>query len=444
VKKACVLWLLFVLASGTIQGAEPVNAVHALADRARPAREIFVAPAGNNLKGDGSQAAPFQTINRALQGIRAGDAVRLLPGAYTNGAYIVNLSGTAEAPIWLGGVPGQPRPIFSGPSSLVLLSRIRYFVLENIEVSGGKGNGINCDDGGEFANSNATRHVLFRNLFIHDTGSGGNQDGLKLSGVNDYAVIDCEFSGISVGGSGIDHVGCHRGVIARCVFTNGGNAIQCKGGSEDIEIRANRFLNPADRAINIGGSTGFKLFRPPLSTNAPNAEAKNILVIANLFRGSLTPVAYVGAINSLVAHNTIIDPDRWLLRILQETTSKDGYTFLHCGQNQFINNLIYFDGQRISVPVNIGSNTDAASFEFAHNLWYDYQRPARSRPTLPSVEQDGIYGLDPKFKDAARGDFSMRETSPAIGKGKPLRGVRADLLNRPYRENPAIGAVEWN
>ena len=78
------------------------------------------------------------------------------------------------------------------------------------------GNGINADDGGETANAEASRFLVFRRLRIHDVGEGGNQDGLKLSGINDYAVLDCKFARCGGGGSGsgIDQVGCHRGIVA--------------------------------------------------------------------------------------------------------------------------------------------------------------------------------------------------------------------------------------
>jgi hypothetical protein len=342
-----------------------------------------------------------------------------------------NLAGTSNAPIWIGGVPGQPRPVMSGGSTALQLSKIRFVVLENLEVAGATANGINCDDGGDYANSNATRHVVFRNLYIHDIGTGGNNDGLKLSGVNDYFVLDCEFTRMSAGGSGIDHVGCHRGLIARCAFTDAGsNAIQCKGGSDDIEIRWNRIINGGGRAINIGGSTGFEFFRPPLAILTPNVEAGNIRVIANLFRGSDAPIAFVGSVNSLVANNTIVEPARWVLRILQETVSRGGYTFLPCRSNQFINNLVYFNRSRISTPVNIGANTDAASFKFAHNLWYAFNQPGQSQPTLPSPEINGVCGLNPLFTDAAGGNYTVATNSPALGKGKRLPRVWADFSER--------------
>jgi hypothetical protein len=275
---------------------------------------------------------------------------------------------------------------------------------------------------------------------IHDIGTGRNQDGLKLSGVNDFFVLDCEFARVSPGGSGIDHVGCHRGLVARCVFTAGGNSVQCKGGSEEIEIRQSRFNNPEGRAVNIGGSTGFAYFRPPLLTNAANVEARNIRVIANRFHGAAAPINFVGATDSIAAHNTFIDPNRWIIRILQETTSKDGREFLPTGKNKFINNLIYYDTARITVPISIGANTDAASFQFANNLWYAHNQPARSRPAFPSPESAGVYGVDPKFQNT--NDSALAPGSPAIGHGKRLPDVRADFAAKCFGDPPSIGAVE--
>lgn len=435
--------LVWISLSATGQVTDSCDPIRTFAGGKQPLREIFVSPAGNNSTGNGTLANPYQTISRALQGVQPGDAIRLLPGNHVAGNSIGNFAGTAESPIWIGGVPGQPRPVISGGGTAIQLSKVRYVVLENLEVSGATANGINCDDGGDYANSNATHHVMFRNLYFHDIGTGGNNDGLKLSGVNDYFVLDCEFARMSAGGSGIDHVGCHRGLIARCAFTDAGsNSIQCKGGSEDLEIRWNRFTNGGARAINIGGSTGFEYFRPPLDPAGPNAESRNIRVIANLFRGSEAPVAFVGTVHSLVANNTIIEPTRWVLRILQETVSSGGYTFLSCGSNQFVNNLIYFDRSQISTFVNVGADTDAASFRFANNLWYAFNQPGQSQPSLPVAETNGVYGLAPLFVDAAAGDFAVATNSPAAAKGQRLPKVWADNLEHCYANPPSIGAFE--
>lgn len=421
----------------------PCKPVRTFADGKTPSREFFVSPSGNNSTGLGSRTSPFRTVGRAVQEAQPGDAVRLLPGVHAGGISVSELEGTEAAPIWIGGEPGQPTPVLSGGATGIQLSQVRFLVLENLEVADAASNGINCDDGGEYSNSNATHHVVFRNLIIRNIGNGGNQDGLKLSGVYDYWVLDCQFSRISAGGSGIDHVGCHRGLISGCTFSEmGSNSIQCKGGSESIEIRGNQFINGGARAINIGGSTGFEFFRPPLSATGQNQEARKIQVFANIFRGSETPVAFVGAVESVVANNTIVEPGRWIMRILQETTSGNGYLFQPCGSNQFVNNLVYFSRQRVGTDVNIGADTDSASFRFSNNLWYAIDQPSRSRPNLPSPEQSGVYGLNPLLRDVASNDFFPSTNSPALGKGTVVDVVIADFFNNCFAAPPTIGAIE--
>jgi hypothetical protein len=226
-----------------------------------PSREIHVAVDGSNQTGDGSAANPYATIPFAAARATPGTALRVHAGAYAGGNFVEDLHGTAKAPIWIGGAPGEDRPVIQGGTEGLHLIRPRYLIVHDLEIRSASGNGLNCDDGGEYANAEAARYVVFRGLSIHDIGGDGNQDGLKLSGLNDYFVLDSEFarSGGNDSGSGIDHVGCHRGVIARCTFREmSGNAVQCKGGSEDITIQWCRMIEAGQRAVNIGGSTGFE------------------------------------------------------------------------------------------------------------------------------------------------------------------------------------------
>jgi hypothetical protein len=323
------------------------------------------------------------------------------------------------------------------------LSRASYLVLHDLEISGQPDNGLNIDDGGDLDGS--AHHLVFENLFIHDIGSGGNQDCLKLSGVDDFHVLDSEFEGCS-GGSAIDHVGCHRGIVARNRFVDlGGNGVQSKGGSEDIEITQNEFLNAGERAVNMGGSTGFEFFRPPLSEGAANAEARDIRVIANVFRGGTSPIAFVGCIDCVAAANTIVDPERWVVRILQETTSTTEYEFLPSGSGRFFDNIIYFSTALLSTPVNVGPYTDPESFEFSHNLWYAHDSPGDSQPGgLPVAESDGLYGEDPGFANADADDFHIDDASPAAGAGVGDPLVIADADGRCYGSPPSVGAYEVN
>lgn len=421
--------------------AASCDPIATFADGLSPTREIFVSPQGDDADGNGTRAQPFRSVARAARGVRPGEAIRLLPGVHASGVYLEGLRGEAGAPIWLGGVAELEKPVIEGGNHAMHLSRVRYLIVEHLKISGAERNGINCDDGARYADTEATRHVVFRDLVFEDIGRGGNQDALKLSGVNDFFVLDSAFARTSAGGSGIDHVGCHRGLIARCTFTDmGSNGIQCKGGSADIEIRGNRFVNGGQRAINVGGSTGIQYFRPPLSKETPNAEARDIRVLANLFQGGDATVCFVGSVECVAVNNTMVRPERWILRILQETTSRDGYEFLACGRNRFANNVVYFAAGEIRTPVNVGGNTDPASFEFTHNLWYAFDHPDRSRPRLPSEETHGMAGRDPMFAGAARGDYSVLPNSPAIGRGQPWPELRADLRERCYGDPPTLGA----
>jgi hypothetical protein len=431
------------------RGAYLAPAVTTFEAGKQPTLEIHVATGGDDASGDGSPGAPYRTIDRAVEEAAPGAAVRIHAGIYAEVVYVDGLAGTAEAPIWIGGAPGEARPIIEGGGEGLHLSRVRYLIVHDLEVRQTEHNGINCDDGGEYADPEATRHVIFRDLYIHDVGGTGNQDCLKLSGVDDYYVLESEFArcGGGISGSGVDHVGCHGGLLVGNTFREmSGNAVQCKGGSEEIEIRANWIDGGGQRAVNMGGSTGFTYFRPPLSTTEPNAEARDIRVVANVIRGSVAPLAFVGCVDCLAAHNTIVDPENWLLRILQETTSTGEYTFLECQNNAVINNLFYFDRSALSAyaTINIGPNTQEETFTFANNLWYAHDDPAQSAPNLPVTETGGIVGQNPRLVHPAGENYRLQAGSPATGAGQALSGVVYDFDGRSYQTPPSIGAFEYH
>lgn len=416
-------------------------------DGRSPSSELHVATTGSDASGDGTANKPFASIRRAAEDAAPGVAIRIHAGTYAGEAFLDGLSGTEAAPIWLGGMPGEARPILDGGAQALHLVRARWLVVHDLEVRNQTANGINADDGGDRANAQASHSLIFRNLDIHDVGAGGNQDCLKLSGINAYFVLDSRFARCGGGSSGsaIDHVGCHDGLIARSEFNelSGGNAVQCKGGSRNIEIRWNRIRGGGERAVNLGGSTGFEFFRPPLSTSAPNAEATDIRVIANVIAGGVASLGFVGCVDCLAANNTLVDPERWVLRILQETITSGSNVFSPARNGRFVNNLVYFSRTGFSTTINIGPNTEPASFSFANNLWFAHDEPNRSTPTdRPVPEAGGIYARDPLLEDAANGDYAIRATSPAAAAGMALPELSGDILGRCWSNPPSIGAFE--
>jgi len=432
--------------SGGIDPGE-CGAIATFEDGASPSVELHVAPDGSDGGGCGSIDSPCATIEGAAAQAGPGTAIRVHAGTYAGGLHIGGLAGTADAPIWIGGAPGEDRPVFEGGDVAMQLSLVRYLVLHDLEVRNMVQNGINIDDGGATADPDATRYLVLRGLYIHDIGTGGNNDCLKLSGVNDYAVLDSEFSvcGGGSAGSGIDQVGCHQGIVARSHFHDmqaSGNAVQTKGGSEDVEVWGNVFDHAGERALNMGGSTGFEYFRPPLDPGSVNAEARNIRAVANVFIGSMSPVALVGCVDCLVAHNTIVDPEHWVLRVLQETTSTGEYQFAPSGDNRVVNNIVVFSRTLVGTVVNVGPDTAPETFEFANNLWFATDQPDASDPQLPAPEQDGVVGVDPGLADPAAGDVAIGPDSPAAGAGLPVEGTRGDHHGACWGDPPSIGALE--
>jgi len=301
----------------------------------------------------------FNRVSDAAAKVKPGDTIVIKSGVYPGGEVINGLKGRSDSWIIIQGeIPGKSS--FNGGSSAFHLSDPEFIVIEGLTFSGQTGNGLNIDDGGSY--DTPAGNIIIRNCIWENMAASGNNDELKMSGVDDFEITDCIFRNGSKGGSMIDMVGCHRGIITGNLFENGGsNSIQAKGGSKDIVIKRNRFNNGGERAINIGGSTGMQFFRPI----GISYEASDIKVWSNIFKGGTAAVAFVGAVNCEAMNNIIINPVKWVIRILQENTNQ---IMQPCSNNSFMNNNIVFGGEQ-STALNIGPNTKAETFTISNNIW---------------------------------------------------------------------------
>ncbi|MCC6816360.1 MAG: right-handed parallel beta-helix repeat-containing protein [Saprospiraceae bacterium] len=362
-----------------------------------------------------------------------GDTILIFPGNYPGGNFIENLRGTRNNRITLRGVD-KNSVIFNGGSQSFHFVEAEFLTIQNFTVSGQTGNGMNIDDAGTY--ETPAKHILIENINFKDMNASGNNDMLKLSGLDSFEIRNCTFSNGSAGGSGIDMVGCHYGEIRNNKFINqGSNSIQAKGGTHSLSIYANSFQNGGQRSLNLGGSTGQAFFRP---LNA-NYEAKDIIVHSNFFQGSDAPIAYVGSRNIVVTNNTFVNSTKWIFRILQE--SPDTSFYLSTANNTFSNNIIY--SNNLSPTVNIGPYTSPNSFNIFNNLWYNSANSSWRGPTLPVVETGAIYGLNPLFLNLQTGNINLSSNSPAIGKGKGPVNYN-DYYGRKFTNPPAIGASEYD
>jgi hypothetical protein len=371
------------------------------------------------------------TSPSSIQGnVVAGDTVLIHAGSYTGTFFITGLNGSAASPILIKAAPGET-VTFSGGTESFHFSDIAYVILEDLIIQGQTGNGMNIDDAGSFGTP--SHHLIIRNCIFRNINASGNNDLLKLSGVDDFEVRDCDFINGSAGGSGIDMVGCHRGLFQGLQFDQmGSNCIQIKGGSSDLTIRRNLFLNGGARALNIGGSTDLEFFRPQNAT----FEAARAEVYANVFEGAQTPFAFVGAVDCEVYNNTIFRPTRWALRILQETV--DPGRFEACGRNTVQNNIFVITTV-VTTEVNIGPDTAPNTFIFANNLWYKEGQSGWAGPVLPVVDPAQVVA-DPQVNAT---NYMIGSASPAYQKGKVVSPPVIDYYGKNFKSPPSIGAVEF-
>ena len=348
-------------------------------------------------------------LREALAHAREGTRIVVATGEY-EGFGAANIAGTPAQPVVVVGEDRLAPPVFRGG---IQLSDVAYIELAQLAIVGAPSNGLNLDDGGSY--ETPSHHVVVRDISVRDCGGTGNDDGIKLSGVDDFRLERCTVERWGRGGSGIDMVGCHRGVIDACMFRDreqgaASNGVQTKGGTRDVTIRGCRFEHAGERAVNLGGSTGLAYFRP----KPEGFEARDITVEGCTFIGSTAPIAFVGCDGARVRFNTFHRPRKWFLRILQETRDE---AFAPCRNGSFTDNLIAYRASEVATPVNVGPGTAPESFEFARNYWFCIDEPARPVPALPRPETGPVRGADPQFRDVAGGDLRLADTSPARAHG---------------------------
>jgi len=354
-------------------------------------------------------SAQFQA---ALRNAKPGDHILLGEGPYSGPFYWVGVKGTAEKPIRISGPSAQKPAIMSNDKGYILqMPNAAYIEMENIHITHATGHGLMFDDG--FKKDWSCHHITLRHLRIDDIGPKTTTCSIKLAGMSDFVITDCSFRNFGNSGCAIDAVVCKNGTVERCTFEHGATgavAVQFKGGSENMTVRNCVFDDPSPGAISIGGSTGLAFFHPELY----GFEARRVTVENNVFIGCDAPICFANTDGADVRFNTFYLPRMWAFRILQETDRPD---FTPSRNGRIENNIIVFNSKWYEGGINVGVHTAPQTFKFTGNAWYCVDNPAKSKPTLPTVESDGIIGHDPMFTDPIVKDFSLRSGSPARGKG---------------------------
>jgi hypothetical protein len=338
-----------------------------------------------------SNTSQFST---ALAAANPGDQIILQPGVYNGGHYRANLQQVTIR----SANPASPA-IIDGGSNGIQLSDSAGVTIADLIFRNQVDNGLNIDDGGTFGTP--ATNLTLRNITVRDVVGAGNNDGIKLSGVDDFLIENVNVLNWGIGGSAVDMVGCHRGLIQNSNFThtnssNAGTTLQPKGGSKDITFRANRIDLPrgSGRAVQAGGSTGTQFFR--FVPGDSGYEANQIVAEGNVIIGGSSAFSWVNINGGVFHHNLVHRPGQWVARILNEN---QGLPIVDTQNGQLLDNRIVFNNtsSEFSTAVNVGDETLETTFTFARNEWLNLANPtpAGSTPSLPVAETNGIYGVTP-------------------------------------------------
>jgi hypothetical protein len=332
-------------------------------------------------------------FSSALAAAVPGDQILLQPGVYAGGHFRANLR-----QVTVRSANPQNPAIIDGGNNAIQLSDAQQVTIEHLVFRNQVGNGLNIDDGGSFATPSTD--ITLRNIVVRDIVTAGNNDGIKLSGVTGFLIDGVQVLNWGTGGSAVDMVGCHHGLIQNSLFahtntSNGGTTLQPKGGSKDITFRANRIELPPDagRAVQAGGSTGAAFFR--FIDGDSDYEADEIVAEGNVIVGGSSAFSWVNIDGGVFHHNVVHRPYRWVARILNEN---QGNPIVDPQNGQLHDNRIVFNdaGSEFSTAVNVGAETLPSTYSFARNRWLNLASPtpAGSTPALPTPEVSGVYGGD--------------------------------------------------
>jgi Right handed beta helix region len=333
-------------------------------------------------------------FSAALAAATPGDEILMQPGVYSGGHYRANLQ-----QVTIRSADPTNQAIIEGGSNGIQLSDASNVTIADVVFRNQIDNGLNIDDGGTF--NTPAQKITLRNITVRDIITAGNHDGIKLSGVNDFLIENVQVLNWGTGGSAVDMVGCHRGLIQNSNFVhtntaNGGTTLQPKGGCKDIVFRANRIDLPrgSGRAVQAGGSTGTPFFR--FVDGESGYEASEIVAEGNVILGGSSSFSWVNIDGGIFHHNVVNRPGQWVARILNEN---QGNPIVDTQNGQFHDNRVVFNdtASEFTTAVNVGPETLPGTFNFARNRWLNLANPtvSGSTPTLPVAETGGTYGVDP-------------------------------------------------
>ncbi|MHC4717119.1 MAG: right-handed parallel beta-helix repeat-containing protein, partial [Planctomycetota bacterium] len=323
-------------------------------------------------------------LRQTLAAADPGDRIYVAPGYYDQLLWVENVHGEPGKLIEVVALDPTNRPVFEAPRSAVFtFYQCSYVLVDGMIVQGA---GTATQDGNNIMFTYSD-HMILRNTLSRDIVHTGNSDGTKFNHSEDVLMYNCTISEWGEAGSGMDGMISNSDLFMRNTITfpslataASANGIMPKGAAYHHGMYKNLFIDGSSRAVCFGGSGG-----------AAGPEIRDSVAMGNVIVGGEAAVAYCSATTCDFAYNTVVNPEKWVMRVQKE----GAYETDNCG---FRRNLVEYGPFLPWGSVQgTGGTVHPETFTYEANYWYKWDNPAASIPYLPGGETDPAGGVDPQL-----------------------------------------------
>jgi len=413
------------------------------------AAEYFVAPDGDDLD-PGTEALPWQTIQKAANTLVAGDTVYIKNGTYhewvvptnsgTLNGYIVYSAYPGHSPVIDGtGVSGEYQGLFEVRASYIVISglTIRNSTAAAIHVRASNGIIIKDNRTEESASSGigvwrSSNIVVDGNVVVNARNTpSGYEECISIASVENFEVKNNEIYSVDNGsydGAGIDvKESSSYGKIYKNIvhdLPNSGIYIDAWDGYNHHHEIFQNYIYDTTSGISIG------------------SERSGEVRYLDIYNNIIYHVSYAGICFQQAGEDGLRRDINIFNNTIVESYTHGGAGILvqtYNAQNIVLtNNLINFGPDTTSGQIKAYVPEEIVSIT---NLVYGPQKQTQD-PNLVEIT-DGTIEAEPKFVDRETQDFHLREDSPAIDSGSNVDlNFDFDDNPRPQREGYDIGAYE--
>lgn len=413
----------------------------------------YLSPGGSD-GAAGTLAAPWRTVQHALDASSSGDVLTLRGGSYAGGV-------TVEKPnITIQSYAGEQASISSSTGNSSISNTITF----GIDASGGKLQGLNISGGYLYAvktESNwdwgdATRYgasnITIADSKLHDSG----RDVVKITpGSDNVKIVRTEIYNAGMrdpsNAEGIDGVNADSFILRDSYIHDiAGNGVYLKGGSINTLIERNKVTNIQGCGIVLGQDSDYEWFDRSANPNlyeSINGTVRNNIVMNTEGAGMAAWAAQGGKFYN----NTLVNVGKsmmggFMVSAVDHYLPPDYSTAYPRSSTDvtFINNVVVMGSSRPAVDIREGSLT--GSFTTSNNRYYQPGGAAQFWD-----ERNGIYGglanWMAKFGDAGSSEGNPQvdsaghlfSSSPCINAAKTIAGITDDYDGQA---RPAGGAVD--